>query len=167
MEFDGVELPEFEERSSPTEESGNFDPGDWTLIPTDGTGLLCGLFALAHSIRCQTDWLRIPTVDELQYIATTGVVHERIQELQEFATEETWHQNFLEDHLDVVLQEYGLLQGVNLQLGVHHADQGWRLTFPVDDRPEVHPIWIHHESTGAVTEDGKVVGHYSGMSPPF
>lgn len=70
------------------------------------------------------------------------------------------------DHLDAILQEYGRLEGVNLQLGVHHANKGWRLIFSGDDRPEVYQIWIRHDSASVVTEDGIAAAHYSGMKPP-
>jgi hypothetical protein len=147
-------------------ESVEFDLDGWTLIPTERTGWLCGLFALIQSIRYQINWLRIPSVKEIQLIARSGRIGEFIGNLEAFGTREYWESNFLVDHLDAILQEYGRLEGVNLQLGVHHANKGWRLIFSGDDRPEVYQIWIHHDSANVVTEDGIAAAHYSGMKPP-
>ncbi len=112
-----------------TETSSESDLGKWTLIRTDDTGLQCCLLALISSITHQADWIRVPSLEELSTVALTGRIWEFVQGLNEIGTEEKWDRNFMEDHLDALLQEYGLSEGVNVCLGVHHADDGWRAVF--------------------------------------
>ncbi|PMD38852.1 hypothetical protein L207DRAFT_530319 [Hyaloscypha variabilis F] len=71
----------------------------------------------------------IPSMEELSTIALTSRIGEFVQALNEIGTEEEWDRNFMEDHLDAALQEYGLSEGVNVCLGVHHAHDGWRTVF--------------------------------------
>jgi hypothetical protein len=92
-------------------------PHGYTPMHTESTGLQCGLFALLHSMRHQGRYLRVLTPDELRTIATSGTVHLRIQELGGALDGEEFDQNYLVDHLDAVLQEYGRLQGRTYNLG--------------------------------------------------
>jgi hypothetical protein len=155
--------------SSATETSSESDLGKWTLIRTDDTGLQCGLLALISSITHQTDWIRVPSMEELSTIALTGRIGEFVQALNEIGTEEEWDRNFTEDHLDAVLQEYGLSEGVNVCLGVHHAHDGWRTVFgrnAPNGNSDLYVIWVHHDGADAysTTSTGeRILGHYSGM----
>lgn len=56
-------------------------PTGYTLLPTDGTALLCGLHALRLSIAHQfltIPWFLTPNLDELFSIATTGDIADRL-----------------------------------------------------------------------------------------
>ncbi len=101
-------------------------------------------------------------MEKLYLIATSGEIGERIQALGQFANEEEFHRNFLVDHLDAVLQQYGLSQGQNLQLGVIENGE-WTLVFSGDSNPDVLTIWTHHNGAGIVMEGVSVIGHYSGL----
>jgi hypothetical protein len=133
------------------------DPGlgAWDVIPTEGTDLQCGLFALIHSLARQAYWLPTPTLEDLQFIASTGVAQEIIQELGAFATEEEFDQNYLVDQLDSILQEYGRKYGENLRLGIYE-NGSWHPVFAGSAPQGVVTIYIHHDGGG-------IVGHYSGL----
>lgn len=57
----------------------NSFPNVYEIIPTEATGLQCGLHAIRHSIIHREHNLRTPTVEELHHIALTGVMAERVK----------------------------------------------------------------------------------------
>ncbi|KAE9372035.1 hypothetical protein N431DRAFT_456788 [Stipitochalara longipes BDJ] len=121
--------------SSSTTETSNlpdywsWNSSNWSLVPTGATGRLCGLLAIISSLSNQTHFITFSNLEDLFFIALTDEAAQIIQELGEIATEEKWDRNFTEDHLDSILQEYGRSLGINLRLGIHQANDGWRMVY--------------------------------------
>ncbi len=143
------------------------DPRDvgYHIIPNDGSGLLCGIFALRDSIEHQIPATDIPTGrgptdEELHYDALHGPA---AQVLNWILPDEVHTQNFRPDHLASILERWGRRAGMArpLQLGIILRNAP-RLLMPIDlpqGSPEPRRIWIEHEGDPY----GKG-GHYSGIA---
>lgn len=136
------------------------------IIPNDGNGLLCGIFALHDSIERQipaTDIPagRSPTDEELHHEALYGPA---AQVLNTILPNEVHTRNFTSDHLTSILEQWGQRAGMAepLQLGIIFQD-GSRWLMSVHrppGSPEPRRIWIEHQ--GDLHGKG---GHYSGIAP--
>ncbi|KAF4624461.1 hypothetical protein G7Y89_g13711 [Cudoniella acicularis] len=131
-------------------------PNGYSLIQTKSTELICGLFALRHSIRHQFPQFPVPSIDKLRTFATTGVV---AREIRETGLDEDFDRNFPLDQLAAVLLQYGRMQRQNLQLGVYLPRAQPLIVPGADPSRPVLTIWIHNDNNQS--ED--TFGHYSGM----
>lgn len=130
-------------------------PHGFRLIPTSANGLLCGLFAIIHSLQNQAPSVRIPTVEDLQTVAE-GAIAARFRDT---GLEEDFSRNLSYDYVAAVLREWGSQNGHNLQLGLHWANRE-PMIFPVESDQAPTMIWIHNDNQ----QSGDTYGHYSGMA---
>jgi hypothetical protein len=148
-----------------TEWSGHYPdryfPSGFLTIPTSGSGLLCGLRAIEGSLLHQLANMQTPTLAELQHLATTGEVADRIAEIQGALNEE-FHNNFLVDQLAAVVEELGARNGHRLKLGVLYGTRAM-IVYSGDMTEDTTVLWIHNSDSDGTSG----FGHYSAIKSNF
>lgn len=136
-------------------------PLGWATIPTPGTGLLCGFYAIIASMKAQFPGLPVPTVAELQDYFESPT-DERIQGAKIDVGMDNFN-NFTFDQLGGVLWNWAVDRGIVLQLGVLF-DKGRDDPFisPLPNypgMPEEHfaqnLLWIHNNSSAKAAAAGR------------
>jgi hypothetical protein len=104
-------------------------PLPYTIIPTSGSNLECGLYALINSIRSQLPSEAPPSIDELHTILNSPDMLQRMSDAGV-----TDMQNLTVDHVAGVLQIWGQERGLSLQLGcfLGDSDAVGQILFPSD-----------------------------------
>lgn len=80
-------------------------PGGFELVPTNGVGRQCGFHSMMNSADYENR-VQTPTLENLQTILLTGPVQERLKGTG-LMDQEAFDENYLEDLLAAVLEEYG------------------------------------------------------------
>jgi hypothetical protein len=81
--------------------------------------------------------------------------------LEEALGDEEFDRNYLIDHLDAILQEYGRLEGQTIRLGIYVENGETRIIFGGEASQDVYTIWVYND--GAQNPAKGFLGHYSGM----
>ncbi len=119
-------------------------PHSLEIIPTPGTGLLCGFAAVILSMEAMDPDLARPTVEELQ------VAFKSLQNA-EFGLH---NENFFHvDQVGAALYVWGTQYDMNLQVGYVPDGQPPQLVPHPNDEPTI-VVFMHH-----------VPGHFSGLRP--
>ncbi|KAK1515355.1 hypothetical protein CPAR01_16776 [Colletotrichum paranaense] len=129
-------------------------PDGWVTIPTEANELMCGLYAIRHSLQHQLPHLDVPTIQDLLDIY-------RELATQNLAFEMDNENMFRADQLAAILREFGRRQqqSIDLQLGYVLANGLVALVFP--EETDSTTLWIHNTNDQA---DSWRNAHWEGMA---
>jgi hypothetical protein len=146
-------------RPSATEQFTTQFPYGFHLIPTSGSGKLCGLRALRNSIEAQfaADILEVPRLTHLQEIMQSAEITDFEHHTGSQVRDNT--NNFYVDQLGAIWRIWGRWNELDLQLGYVLSD-GRAFLVPGPTTRETRVVWIASDSrTGG---DGGSQ-HYEGL----
>jgi hypothetical protein len=132
-------------------------------IPTQATALMCGFYALTHSIMTQAPQVPVPCIEQFRVLAAHN-------DGQEFSTNSQGYapldeDNFRADVIASVLTRWGAEQvpSFNLRIGFV-VGNGSLYRFSVVDAPNEIAIWVYNDGLN-LDEEGELLGHFEGLRP--
>ena len=155
--------------SFPADNQGTFPRGA-NILQTSGVGLLCGWNAAIGSMRAQYPTVPPPTVEQLQHCLRSGMAQFSNAQFDEATLSQlTAENNLASDQIQLGLHIWGILNGLNLVLGIITAGTEARLETYTDPN-NISALWVHNDSNckemySALKAWCRIYGIVSAMKP--